>query len=82
MRGLSVRMSERICFLIREFRSSPHKLRVTMAPSLLFMRACDSGRHSVGYFSVAADRKVTRQRGETECLNHPENQKRTIHHTK
>jgi len=31
-----------------------------MEPSSLFMRACDTGRHSFGYFSVAADRKVTR----------------------
>jgi len=32
---------------------------------MLFMRACDSGRHSFAYFSVAADRKVSRHKGET-----------------
>ena len=36
---------------------------------MFFMRACDSGRHSFGYFSVAADRKVTRQRGEKGWLS-------------
>jgi len=58
MRELSVRMSERICFLIREFRSSPHKLRVTMEPSLLFMRACDSGRVFFGSVSFARTKEM------------------------
>jgi len=30
------------------------------------MRACDSGRHSFGYFSVAEDRKVTRYQAKQE----------------
>ena len=36
-----------------------------MVPSLLFMRDCEPGRHSFAYFSVAADRKVSRHKGET-----------------
>jgi len=29
------------------------------------MRACDPGRHFLGYFFVAADKEVTRHKGET-----------------
>jgi len=36
-----------------------------MEPSCLLMRACASGRLSFAYFSVAADRKVSRHQGET-----------------
>ena len=59
MRELSVRMSERICFLIREFRSSPHKLRVTMVPTCVFyMAACDSGRVFFGSVSFARTKEM------------------------
>jgi len=39
-----------------------------MEPSSLFMRACDSGRHFLGYFFVAADKEVTRHKGESTKL--------------
>ena len=33
-----------------------------------FMRACELGRLSFAYFSIAVDRKVSRHEGEIECL--------------
>jgi len=32
---------------------------------MLFMRDCDPGRHFFAYFLVAADKKVSRHKGET-----------------
>ena len=59
MRGLSVRMSERICFLIREFRSGPHKLRVTMEPPcVVCMVACDSGQVFFGSVSFSRTKEM------------------------
>lgn len=43
------------------------KLKVEVSPSVFLGAGC-YGRHSFGYFSVAADRKVTRQWGETHAL--------------
>jgi len=65
--GISARMSERIalCFCNSRVPQQPHKSRVKKAPSSLFMRACDPGRHFLGYFFVAADKEVTRHKGET-----------------
>jgi len=36
-----------------------------------FLRASDRERHSFAYFSVAEDRKVSRQKGETAQLRIP-----------
>jgi len=41
-----------------------------MESSSLFMRACDPGRHFLGYFFVAADKEVTRHQAK------PPNQKK------
>ncbi len=50
--------------LLAQKKPNQRKCAPGHKPSLLFMRACDLGRHFFAYFLVAVDKKVSRHTGE------------------
>jgi len=61
---LSARMFERVVYA-SSAAAAPSA--TDEGTRMFFIRAYELGWHSLGYFSVAIDRKVTRLEGETEC---------------
>jgi len=43
------------------------EIRSNEGTLMFYMRACELGRLTFAYFSIAVDRKVSRHQGETEC---------------